>query len=164
MFADRHSLAGGCYFVGIGGVSMSALARLLHERGVPVRGCDDAEGHFTRELKAAGIPVALGEDEEIFEDTVVYTGAFEETRPCLVRARQAGKRLFARAEFLGLLASTFPSVISVAGCHGKTTTCCMLTHIFAAARREFTAHIGGEDLQFGNYYRAGAAARASPRV
>ncbi len=143
------------YFIGIGGVSMSALAKLLHGEGFSVRGSDDAEGEFTRELRALGVPVSIGRAEEIAEDTVVYTGAVEETHPQLLAAKRAGKRLVRRADFLGELAASYPAVCSVAGCHGKTTTTCMLAHIFRGAGKRFTAHVGGEDLDLGNCYSGG---------
>ncbi len=141
---------GACYFIGIGGVSMSALALLLKERGVRVRGCDARENMFVRKLRARGIPVLIGE-EDFEESTVVYTEAVDVHAACLERARRAGKRLLGRAELLGRIAEEYPHVLAVSGCHGKTSTTAMLAHIFARARRAFTCHIGGEDLGFGNY-------------
>lgn len=151
----RGELHGGYYFVGAGGVSMSALARLLHDRGDCVRGSDMQENAFVRELRKAGIPVHIGETEEIVEETVVYTGAIPCGQPQLKAARAAGKRLVPRAQLLGEIASSFPHVVSVAGCHGKTTTTSMLAHIFFKGGRPFTSHIGGEDLAFGNYHSTG---------
>ncbi len=143
------------YFIGIGGVSMSALARLLTDRGYSVRGSDMRESEYTRALQKAGIPVSIGEEEKIGEDCVVYTGAVAEHHPQLEAARAAGKRLIPRAELLGEVAKEFPHVISVAGCHGKTSTSSMLAHIFRACGRPFTCHIGGEDLGLSNYFSSG---------
>lgn len=145
----------GVYFIGVGGVSMSALARLLHGRGIPVRGSDRSESEFTRELRREGIPVHIGEEEEIGEGTVVYTGAVGENQPQLAAARKAGKRVLSRAEFLGEIASSFRHTVSVAGCHGKTSTTAMLAHIFSCAGKAFTCHIGGEDAEFGNFHDRG---------
>lgn len=145
----------GFYFLGIGGVSMSALARLVRDRGFSVRGSDMQENIFTRKLREAGIPVHIGEEEDITEGTVVYTGAIPKEHPQFVRARLLKKRLIPRSEFLGMLADEFPHVVSVAGCHGKTSTTSMLAHIFLAGERPFTCHIGGEDLTLGNYYSTG---------
>lgn len=145
---------GGVYFIGIGGVSMSALAQLLQERSVPVRGCDAREGQFVRRLRAKGIPVCIGE-EEIYEQTVVCTEAVDVHAALPERARRAGKTVLTRAQFLGEIAQTFPHVISVAGCHGKTSATCMLAHIFFHAKREATCHVGGEDLTFGNFHAEG---------
>ncbi len=145
----------GIYFVGIGGVSMSALAKLLHAKGIPVRGSDMAESVFTAGLRKEGISVEIGETQSVSEDLVVYTGAVGEGHPQLAAAKKAGKRLVPRSEFLGLLAEEYPRVVSVAGCHGKTTTTAMLSHIFSEGGRRFTCHIGGEDLTLGNCYANG---------
>ncbi len=146
---------GSVYFVGIGGVSMSALAQFLHGCGVAVSGSDDTESAFTRLLKERGILVSIGTDEEIKADIAVYTGAVDPDLPRLKRAREAGIETVERSEFLGRVASLFPEVVSVAGCHGKTTTTCMLSHIFSAGGKAFTAHIGGSDLRFGNFVSTG---------
>ncbi len=155
MFFDEIATFGGFYFIGIGGVSMSALARLLHDRGAKVRGSDDTGSELTSKLCACGIPVHIGSGEKITEETVVYTGAIAEGHPQLKAARDAKKRLIGRAELLGMVASSFPHVLSVAGCHGKTTTSSMLAHIFLRGERPFTSHIGGEDLALGNYTSTG---------
>ena len=110
--------------LGIGGVSMSALAKLLKSRGVPVRGSDDRESNFTQELRACGIPVSIGREEAVSENTVVYSGAIGSDHVQYRSAERAGKRLVSRAEFLGEVAKSFSAVLSVAGCHGKTTATC----------------------------------------
>ena len=144
-----------CYFIGIGGVSMSALALLLHDKGIQVRGSDLVESDFTRKLRQKGIPVHIGESEAIEEDFIVYTGAVGENNPQFAAAKRAGKRLIPRAELLGRVADAFERVLAVSGCHGKTTTTCMLAHIFASGKRPFTCHIGGEDLFLSNYHSTG---------
>ncbi len=146
---------GGYYFIGIGGVSMSALSRLLKDLGYSVRGSDMQAGRFTEMLRKEGIFVHIGDEEEIEEENVVYTGAIAEDHPQLRRARLAGKNLIPRPKLLGMIADSFPHVVSVAGCHGKTSTSSMLAHIFLAAKRGFTCHIGGEDLRLGNYFQTG---------
>lgn len=153
MFSENEGE--GYYFVGIGGVSMSALASLLHDRGVPVRGSDMCESEYTQALRRKGIPVSVAEDEAITENVVVYTGAVDERHRQLACARKAGKRLISRAELLGAVAEEYPHVLSVAGCHGKTTTTSMLAHIFLQGKRAFTCHIGGNDCLLGNYYASG---------
>ncbi len=155
MFFKNSDFVNGVYFIGIGGVSMSALATLLHHNNVKVRGSDASEGEYTRRLRAIGIPVTIGSDEEITEPTVVYTGAIKEEHPQYAAARRAGKRLLPRSAMLGHIAEEYPHVISVAGCHGKTTTSCMIAHIFHANNVPFTSHIGGEDDMLGNVH-AGA--------
>ena len=155
MFFGRKDVRSGVYFLGIGGVSMSALAECLHGRGIPVRGSDDSESFFTKKLRASGIPVVIGREDEIAEDTVVVTGAISAGHPLYDAAQRAGKRLMTRAELLGCVAEEFPRVLSVAGCHGKTTATCMLAHIFHENNAPSTAHIGGEDLALGNFHDEG---------
>ncbi len=134
---------------------MSALALLLHDNGVKVRGSDQKESVFTCTLVQKGISVHIGETQEIWEDTVVYTGAIEKAHFQLTAAKRAGKRLLSRAQLLGEVAEAYPHVLSIAGCHGKTTACCMLSHVLARAQLPFTCHIGGEDREFDNYRAQG---------
>ncbi len=138
------------YFIGIGGVSMSALAELLAARGYSVRGSDASESEFTNRLREKGIPVHIGDSQPIGEEVVVYTGAISDSHPQRAAAQRAGKRLVPRSELLGRIAEEYPRVLSVAGCHGKTTTTCMLMHIFGINGAKFTCHVGGEDLDYGN--------------
>ncbi len=140
--------------IGIGGVSMSALARLLRDRGVRVRGCDARASAFTDMLVRNGIPVCIGR-EEIAEGTVVYTEAVDVHGEQLGQAKRAGKRLLSRAELLGRIAEEYPCVLSVAGSHGKTSATSMLAHVLMHAGQRFTCHIGGEDRALGNYFTAG---------
>ncbi len=155
MRLEDCDLHGSWYFIGIGGVSMSALACMLQDHGASVRGSDAAESDLTRMLVGRGIPVSIGENEEIFEDLVVYTGAIGEGHPQLASAKRAGKRLLSRAQLLGMIAEKYPCVVSVAGCHGKTTATCMLAHILCENGAHFACHIGGEDLTLGNYFSTG---------
>ncbi len=155
MFSGKDRLNRSYYLIGIGGVSMSALALLLHKRGYSVRGSDRTASTLTDKLKKAGISVHIGEEEEICESTVVYTGAISHNHRQLIAARKAGKRILSRAKFLGEIAEGYPHVIAISGCHGKTSCSAMLAHIFFAAKKPFTCHIGGEDRVFGNYARFG---------
>lgn len=134
---------------------MSALATLFRLNGADVRGSDQRQSGFTDRLVKLGIPVHIGEEEEIAAENVVYTEAISPQHPQLKAAREAGKRLFTRAALLGRVAEDFPTVISVAGCHGKTSTTSMLAHVFLCADKSFTAHIGGEDAELGNLCRNG---------
>lgn len=140
--------------MGIGGVSMSALAEYLFDCGVSVRGTDQCESERTEYLRRLGIPVEIGDGNPHSERTIVYSEAVR-ARLDFTRLERAGKRLFSRAELLGKIASGFPTVVSVAGCHGKTTTTAMIAHLMAAAGKKFTSHIGGDDLDFRNYHNAG---------
>ena len=150
-----ETCGGGVYFVGIGGVSMSALAYLLADRGVAVRGCDARESAFVHRLRERGIPVTVGAMDEVSERTVVYTEAVDVHSALLERARGDGKTVLTRAQLLGRIAQEYPHVLSVSGCHGKTSATSMLAHVFFHAGCAATCHIGGEDLDFGNYRTTG---------
>lgn len=144
----------GVYFVGIGGVSMSALAQLVYDSGILVRGCDARESIYTKKLRKLGIPVKIG-SEQIYENTIVYTEAVDRHADLLEQLRLSGKQLYSRAEFLGKIAEEYPRVLSIAGCHGKTSATAMLAHILFGAGLSVTCHIGGEDIDFGNYRNTG---------
>ncbi len=138
---------------------MSALAKFLSVVGYQVSGSDGAKGEETDALAFYGIKVYIGVDENRAEllaaDTIVYTDAISPDNAELKRAQREGKTLYPRAKLLGLLCREFQSVIAVAGSHGKTTCTSMCAHILKSAMVPFTAHIGGEDSLFGNFYSSG---------
>lgn len=144
------------FFVGIGGVSMSALAKILRKSGKRVAGCDRSEGEYTQALKSAGIEVTIGNvcSFENFE-VVVYTDALADSNPSLIAARRQKKVLISRGKLLRELCKNYNKTIAVAGCHGKTTCTAMIAHIFSCADKNFTSHIGGDDLTFTNGYARG---------
>ncbi|MDE7256748.1 MAG: UDP-N-acetylmuramate--L-alanine ligase, partial [Clostridia bacterium] len=144
------------FFLGIGGVSMSALAKILYAKGKRVAGCDRCENDCTEALKNEGIRVDTGNcvNFENFQ-VIVYTDALSESNPALIAARRQKKVLVSRGRLLSAVSETCKKTIAVAGCHGKTTCTAMLAHIFANAEASFTSHIGGDDLTFSNAYACG---------
>ncbi len=138
---------------------MSALAKLLSTRGFLVSGSDIHKNEQTDSLAFYGVKTYLGEEEnrkELLEsDSVVYTDAISQENKELQRAIQLQKRLFSRAELLQAISGYFSNVIAVAGSHGKTTCSSMCAHILRSCKVPFTAHIGGEDGYFGNFYTSG---------
>ncbi len=147
------------YFIGVGGVSMSALAKFLSLCGYEVSGSDAVRGEQTEALAFYGVRVRIGEDEERAEllgaDAVVYTDAIPAEHKEFVKARTLKKTLYSRAELLRLVSEDFSQVVAVAGSHGKTTCTSMCAHILKHVGVPFTAHIGGEDSAFGNFYSTG---------
>lgn len=147
------------YFIGIGGISMSALAKFLSTQGYCVSGSDALKSEQTDALAFYGIKTYLGEnavrEELISADIVVYTDAIQPENQELQTARRLRKKVYGRAEFLGLICKEFANVIAVAGSHGKTTCTSMCAHILKSAKAPFTAHIGGEDGEFGNFCFSG---------
>lgn len=136
---------------------MSALATYLFSKGYLVRGSDSAESERSKALEKIGIEVNYFPNEKNIgeENVVVYSSAIKESHIEFAEARRRGKLLLSRAELLNLVGARFTHAVYVAGSHGKTTTTAMLAHIFSAAGKKFTLHLGGEDYSFGNFYSSG---------
>ena len=147
------------HFIGIGGISMSALAAFLFTQGFFVTGSDAVKSETVEKLRAFSIPVSIGEDENSgwvkAADTVVYTDAISLENKELALAVRLKKRILKRAELLGKITAAFPYSLSVAGSHGKTTCTAMCAHIFEAAKVPFTAFIGGDDRGLSNFSTLG---------
>jgi UDP-N-acetylmuramate--alanine ligase len=129
--------------LGIGGVGVSALARILAARGNSVTGCDNKVGETLAELREAGIPVWVGHDPAHLagRDLVVYSAAVPSNEPELEAARAAGLRTCVWRELLaGLFAES--QGVAVAGTSGKTTATHMLGAILAAAGWDPTVLVG----------------------
>lgn len=148
------------YFLGIGGISMSALAKLIFYRGFTISGYDETRNEQTEELSAIGVPIQIGEGEDKAlerADVVVYSDAIKNDDKRLVYAKQSRKQLYSRMDFLREICKDYSRVIAVAGSHGKTTCTAMCAHVLKELGVPFTAHIGGEDADFGNFYSNGNA-------
>ena len=136
---------------------MSALAKYLLGRGKRVAGSDITESIYTRELKKLGAKVSTGTNRESVADyeVVVYTDAIGENDTQLVEAKRLNKFILSRGQFLYEVSREFGKVFAISGCHGKTTCTAMLAHIFFAANKNFSAHIGGRDVDFTNFIYRG---------
>ncbi len=146
------------HFIGICGISMSALAQILHEKGCQVSGSDVRESETSRHLRSLGIPVAIGQRAENITpdmDVIVYTAAIHEDNPELIAARASGARVMERAVLLGELIDLYEVPIGVAGSHGKTSTSSMLSDIFMTAGLDPTVAIGGILQKIGSNFRIG---------
>lgn len=133
------------YFLGIGGIGMSALARYFHGRGVKVDGYDLVQTELTDQLSAEGMTIHYEEDvAQIPEavDLVIWTPAIPATHLELIWVKEKGLPLMKRAEVLGLLSKSHDT-IAVAGTHGKTTTSAILAHILNSNEKSVTAFLGG---------------------
>ncbi|MEM6687520.1 MAG: Mur ligase family protein, partial [Bacteroidota bacterium] len=138
------------YFVGIGGIGMSALARYFKFNGKNVAGYDKVKTEITDELEALGILVSNVDtiaqiptnylDKE--STIVIYTPAIPSSHTQLTYFRENGFHIYKRAEVLGLITKdTF--CLGVAGTHGKTTTSSILGHLLAESGVNVTAFLGG---------------------
>ncbi|MDI3339178.1 MAG: UDP-N-acetylmuramate--L-alanine ligase [Sphaerobacter sp.] len=115
------------HLVGIGGIGMSGLARILAARGYRVQGSDAADSPVVSALRAEGVPVTIGHDAANLgaPDLVVVTAAAPETNPEVAAARARGIPVLKRAALLGQLCDE-RVCLAVAGTHGKSTTSGML--------------------------------------
>lgn len=116
------------HFIGIGGIGMSGLARILRSWGYQVSGSDATASELTDKLMSEGIPVSIGHDDTTEVERaefVVATAAVRPDNPEVIAARAANRPLVKRAELLGMLANERHTV-AVAGSHGKSTTSGML--------------------------------------
>ena len=133
------------HFVGIGGCSMSGIARILKAQGHTVTGSDRDHTQFTDRLEQDGIPVFYGHKAEQAQnaDLLVYSAAIKPDNPERVYAREHGIPEMERSVALGQLSARFHNVIAVAGCHGKTTITSMLAYVNETANMDATVHVGG---------------------
>ena len=142
------------HFIGIGGISMSALARLLLSRGFTISGSDWHESDLTKELEAIGIRVAIGQRAENITkdiDLVVYTAAVHEDNEELCAAKALDIPLMPRSVLLGQIMKQYPHSVGIAGTHGKTTTTSILSALLLAGEKDPTIAVGGVlDLIGGN--------------
>ncbi len=145
------------HMIGIGGISMSALARMLIHFGYKISGSDANKSAITDELSAAGAEIIIGQSADNIKspDVVCYTAAISPDNPELKAARELGVPVLERAELLGALMKLYKFPIAVAGTHGKTTTTSMLSLVLLAANCDPTILVGGELSQIGGNCRIG---------
>lgn len=135
------------YFIGIGGIGMSAIARYYKFKGCNVSGYDKTESELTEELIAEGIGVHYEDNTDFIpkdvENTlVVYTPAIPHDLKELVYVQEHGYTLLKRSKTLGEIANG-QRCLAVAGTHGKTTTSTLLAHIFTDSKVGCSAFLGG---------------------
>lgn len=142
------------HFIGIGGISMSALARLLKSRGFSISGSDWHESELTSQLKAEGIQVHIGQRAENITndiDLVVYTAAVHTDNAEYRAAQENNIPLMPRSVLLGQIMKQYPHAVGISGTHGKTTTTSILSVLLLAGELDPTITVGGVlDLIGGN--------------
>lgn len=145
------------YFIGIGGIGMSAVARYFKARGVEVYGYDRTETSLTKTLVEEGMTVHYNEDLSKIPngvDVVVYTPAVPESHAELVFFREQGYEVIKRAAALGII-SRGMKTIAIAGTHGKTTTTSLTTHLLRTGGVDCSAFLGGIAQNFGSNFVPG---------
>jgi UDP-N-acetylmuramate--alanine ligase len=145
------------YFLGIGGIGMSALARYFNEKGVKVSGYDKTETPLTKKLSEEGIKIHFEDDVNLLDknaDIVVYTPAVPANHAQLKFYKDNNYSLLKRSGVLGLLTRDSFNVC-VAGTHGKTTTSAMVAHILKDSGYGCNAFLGGIAANYDtNYLRS----------
>ncbi|MDC6384286.1 UDP-N-acetylmuramate--L-alanine ligase [Flagellimonas taeanensis] len=151
---DIHSV----YFIGIGGIGMSALARYFDFIGKPVAGYDKTSTPITDGLQEKGIQVHFEDDIASVPDTfkqpgtlVVYTPAVPSSHGELNFYKANGFEIKKRSEVLGIITKD-SYCLAVAGTHGKTTTSCILAHLLKECGLPFTAFLGGISEDFNSNF------------
>ena len=134
------------HFIGIGGISMSGLAEILHEKGCRISGSDLQQSAITERLKNNGIAVYQGHNSENINgaDLIIYTAAIREDNPELAEAKIRNIPYMDRATLLGQIMETYRYAVGVSGTHGKTTTTSMLSLIMDRSGLDPTILVGGE--------------------
>lgn len=142
------------FFLGIGGIGMSALARYFNARGKVVAGYDKTPTLLTSELEKDGIRITFEDSLETLmqdADLVVYTPAIPKNHLQFNYYQNNGYILKKRAAVLGLISNELYN-ISIAGSHGKTSTSSLVAHLLNTGNKDVTAFLGGVCLNFNSNY------------
>jgi len=151
------------YFIGIGGIGMSAIARFFHSNGIKVSGYDRSETELIKELEAEGLEIHFDENVEVIPkdvDIVVYTPAVPKDHRELVFYQQHGYKVVKRSDVLQMITKSSFN-ICVAGTHGKTTTTTMIAHLLRDSGYGCNAFLGGISVNYGTNFWSQTPAGAS---
>ena len=138
-------LADNIYFLGIGGIGMSALARYFYRKGCKVSGYDKTPSPLTKRLEEEGIAIHYEDAPELIPediDLVIITPAIPSDSLELNYLRERGVKMIKRAEVLGEISHRNKSV-AVSGTHGKTTVTALVTHLLNYSGKRISAFVGG---------------------
>ena len=150
------------YFLGIGGIGMSALARYWHHQGCTVAGYDRTPSPLTLQLENEGMAIHYEDNPNLLPaliDLVVYTPAVPQDLKEIAEIKRRGLPMMKRAQALGAI-SQERFTIAVSGTHGKTTTTAMVAHILKECGVDMTAFIGGIANNFGSNLHIGHTDKA----
>jgi UDP-N-acetylmuramate--alanine ligase len=145
------------HFIGIGGTGLSAIARVLLEKGYQVSGSDRARSPFTDELQASGAVIAIGHAAENIAapQYVVRSSAIPDDNPEVLAAIKAAIPVYKRSDFLPVLMEG-QKCVAIAGTHGKTTTTAMTAWVFGRAGLDPSYIIGSVSKNFESNAHAGS--------
>jgi UDP-N-acetylmuramate--alanine ligase len=144
------------FFLDIGGIGMSAIARFLKQKNITVAGYDKTSTPLTQQLQKEGILVINEDNIEAIHpfDCVVYTPAIPKDLKLYQETVKSKKPLFKRSQILGEISKNFKT-LAVAGTHGKTTTSGMLAHLLKSSSIDCSAFIGGITKNYHSNYLLG---------
>ena len=146
------------HFIGVGGAGMSAIAKVLLEKGHAVTGSDLKRSRAATILEAMGASISIGHSAEFLDacapEVVVVSSAIPKSNVELARARAAGIEVVTRGEALAAVLDEHRSVV-VAGTHGKTTTTSMIVSVLRRAKIDSTYLVGGGLNDVGTNARSG---------
>lgn len=145
------------HLIGIGGVSMSAIAETLNNWNYFVTGSDLSQSIITDNLNKHGIKTVIGHDVETAKkaDLIIYSAAISDSDPEIIAAKGNNIPLIDRGSFVGYLTKLYKEAICIAGTHGKTTTTSMLSICFINGNMDPTIEVGAILDQIGGNYRIG---------
>lgn len=145
------------HLIGIGGVSMSAIAETLNNWNYFVTGSDLSQSIITDNLNKHGIKTVIGHDVETAKkaDLIIYSAAISDSDPEIIAAKENNIPLIDRGSFVGYLTKLYKEAICIAGTHGKTTTTSMLSICFINGNMDPTIEVGAILDQIGGNYRIG---------
>ena len=155
----RMSETNKIYFIGIGGIGMSAIARYMLSQGKEVYGYDKTETALTKKLVDEGMKIHYTDDVNLVPDgigLVVYTPAIPDGHTELNYFRDNGYDVIKRAEMLGRL-SQVKKTIAIAGTHGKTSTSATTSHLLKHGKEDISAFIGGIMSNYESNYLQGSS-------
>ncbi len=160
MFQITFSNPVSVHFIGIGGISMSALAELLHKQGFRVSGSDLKPSPLTEHLQSLGITVSYPQKADNLTsdcDVVIYTVAVHADNPEMIRAKELGIPILERKDLLGQIMKQYRHVAGIAGTHGKTSTTSMLSLMLLEGALDPTVLVGGVLDGIGGNLRVGSS-------
>ena len=153
------------YFIGIGGIGMSALARYFHSKGATVSGYDKTPSSLTAELEQEGMSIHYEENLDLIPkdaELIVYTPAVPKDHKELVYYQDHGYRVVKRSDVLQI-ATESSFNICIAGTHGKTTITTMVAHLLRHTGYGCNAFLGGISVNYGTNFWPQAPAASSER-